>query len=118
MNNSTAHNEPTNSEQPYFSAQGLSFLTCEAKRRVDRDTGKAPQRVNVQIGHMHREHSAYTNPTCALRAPFVSHTSHFCFDLCNAREVNAQTPNERSGHTPSFLEKLPTRTQCMRVTRH
>ena len=26
---------------------------------------------------MHREHSAYTNLTCTLRAPFVSHTFHF-----------------------------------------
>ena len=44
------------------------------------------------------------------------HTLHSCFDLCRAREVNAQTPNERSGDNPSVLTKLTTRTQCMRVT--
>ena len=96
--------------------QALSFLTCEGKRRGDWDTGKAPQRVNVQIRHMHRKHSAYTNPTCVLRAPFVTHTSHFRFDLFRPREVNAQTPNERNGDNPSVLAKLPTRTQYMRVT--
>ena len=65
---------------------------------------------------MHREHGAYTNPTCALHAPFVSRTFHSCFDLCRAREVNAQTPNERNGDNPSGLAKIPTGTQCMRVT--
>ena len=45
-------------------------------------TGKASQRVNASIRHMHCEHSAYSNPTCALRAPFASHTFHSCFDLC------------------------------------
>ena len=51
--------------------------------------------------HMHREHSAYTNPTCALRGPFVSHTFRFSFDLCSAKEVKARTPNERNGDNPS-----------------
>ena len=66
------------------------------------DTGKAPQRVNVWIWHMHREHSAYTNPTCALCAPFVSHTSHFCFDLCRARAVNPKTANKRRSLLPLY----------------
>ena len=38
---------------------------------------------------MHRKHSAYSNPMCALRAPFASHTFHFCFDLCRAKERSA-----------------------------
>ena len=65
---------------------------------------------------MHREHGAYTNPTRALCAPFISHTFHFCFYLCRAREVNADTPNKRNGENPSVRAKLPTRAQCMRVT--
>ena len=46
--------------------QALSFLTCEERRRVNWGTGKATQRVNASIRHVHREHSAYSNPTCAL----------------------------------------------------
>ena len=57
--------------------QALSFLTCEEGTRANWGTGKATQRVNASIGHMHREHSPYSNPTCALRAPFASHTFHF-----------------------------------------
>ena len=45
---------------------------------------------------MHPKHSAYTGPTCALHAPFVSHTFQFSFDLGRAKKVNARTPNERS----------------------
>ena len=56
-------------------------------------TRKASQRVNASIRHMHREHSAYSNATCALRAPFSLHTFHSCFHLCRAREMSAQTPN-------------------------
>ena len=78
-------------------------------------TGKASQRVNASIRHMHREHSAYSNPTCALRAPFVSHTLHSCFDLCRAKEMSARTPKEHSVDNPNVLTKQPTRTQCMRV---
>ena len=96
--------------------QALSFLTCEEKRRVDWGTGKAPQRVNAWMGHRDRKHSVYTNPTCALCAPFVSHTFHFRFDLCRAKEVKAQIPNERNGDNPSILVKQPPRTQCIRVT--
>ena len=45
---------------------------------------------------MHRKHSAYTNPTCALRAPFASHTFHLSFDLCRAKKVSSRSPNEHS----------------------
>ena len=96
--------------------QALFFLTFEEKRRVDGYSGEAPQRVNAQIKHTHRKHSAYTYPTCALRAPFVSHTFHFSFDLCRAKTMNARTPNERDCDNPSVLTELPPRTQCMRVT--
>ena len=65
---------------------------------------------------MHRRHSALINPTCALRAPFVSHTLHLSFDLCKAKEVNARTPNESNNDNPSVLMKQPPQTQCMRVT--
>ena len=120
----TAQNEPKRFKHPYSSAAvrqartDTSFLTCEEKRRLDGCTGKAPQRVDAQIRHMHplSEHSASSRPTCALRAPFVSHTFHFCFDLCRASEVNAHTPDERSSGNPSVLTKLPTRKQCMRGT--
>ena len=60
--------------------------------------------------------TAHTLTLCALRAPSVPHTFHFCFELCRAREVNAQTPNKRNGDKPSVLTKLTTRKQCMRVT--
>ena len=61
---------------------------------------------------MHREHSASFKPNRALRAPFISHTFHYCFDLCRAREANAQTPNKRNGDNPSVLTNL-TRTNAM-----
>ena len=95
--------------------QALSFLTCEERTRVNWGTGKAPQRVNASIRHLHREHSADSNPTCALRAPFASHTFHSCFDLCRARERSTRTPNEHGVDNPNVLTKQPTRTQCMRV---
>ena len=86
-------NKPKRFKQPYFNAtatheQTLSFLTCEEGTRMNRGTGKASQRVNASIRHMHREHSAYSDPTCALRAPFASHTFHSCFDLCRAKEMS------------------------------
>ena len=65
---------------------------------------------------MHREHSTYSNPTCALRAPFASHTFHLGFDLCRAKEVSAQTPKEHSGDNPNVLTKQPTRTCQMTLT--
>ena len=95
--------------------QALSYLTCEEGARVKWGTGKGTQRVNASIGHMHRDHSAYTNPMCALRAPFASHTFHFCFDLCRAKERSTRTPYKDSGDYPNILTKQPTRTQCMRV---
>ena len=65
---------------------------------------------------MHRKHSALTNLTSALRVPFVSHTFHFSFVLCKAKEVNAQTPNKSKDDNPSVLRKQPPQTQCMLVT--
>ena len=88
--------------------QALSFLTCEEKGSVDGCSGKAPQRVIAWIGDMHHEHSAYTNPTCTLRAPFVAHTFHFSFDLCRAKEVSGRTPNERNCDDPSVLNETTT----------
>ena len=81
-------------------------------------TRKAPQRVNASIRHMHREHSAYSKPTCALRAPFASHTFHSCFDLCRARQRRTRIPNEHSVDNPNALTKQPARTQCMHVISH
>ena len=78
-------------------------------------TGKGSQRVNASIRHMHREHSAYSNPPCALRAPFASHTFHSSSDLCRAKEMSARTPNEHSVDNPNVLTKQLTQTQCMRV---
>ena len=79
-------------------------------------TGKVPQRVNPRTRHMHREHSAYTSPTCALRGPFVWHTSDSLFFLCRARMVGTQTPNKRSGDNPRVLTKLTARTECIRLS--
>ena len=62
---------------------------------------------------MHREHSAYSNPTCALRAPFASHTFHSYFYLCRAREKNTRPPNEHSVDNPNVLTKT-TNTNAMR----
>ena len=120
MAHCTAQNKPKRFKQPYFSAtathdQALSFLTCEERTRVNWGMGKGPQRVNALIRHMHREHSAYSNPTCALRALFASHTFPSCFDLCKAGERRIRTPNEHSVDNPNVLTKQPTRAQCMRV---
>ena len=79
-------------------------------------TGKAPYRVNAQTGHMHREHSAYSNSTCALCAPFVWHTFDSLFYLCRARMERTHTPSERSSDNPSVLTKRTTRKQCIRVS--
>ena len=94
-------NKPKRFKQPYFNAtatheQALSFLTCEERTRMNWGTLKAPQRVNASVRHMHHEHSAYSNPTCALHAPFASHTFHSCFDLCRARERSTRAPKEHS----------------------
>ena len=77
---------PTLALRQHKHKEALSFLTCEERTRVNWGTGKAPQRVDASIRHMHREHSAYSNPTCALRAPFASHTFRSCFDLCRAKK--------------------------------
>ena len=112
---------PTLALRQHEHEQALSFLTCEERTRVNWGTGKATQRVNASIRHshacthMHREHSAYSNPTCALRAPFASHTFHSCFDLCRAKERSTRTPNEHSVDNPNVLTKQPKRTQCKRV---
>ena len=106
---------PTLALRQHKHEQALSFLTCEERTRVSWGTGKAPQRVNASIRHMHREHSAYSNPTCALRAPFAPHTFHSCFDLCRARERRTRTPSEHSVDNPNILTKQPTPMQCMRV---
>ena len=95
--------------------QALPFLTCEERTRVNWGTGEAPQRVNASIRHMHRKHSAYSNPTCALRGPFASHSFHSCFDLCRAGESRTRTPDEHSVDNPNVLTQQPPRTQCMRV---
>ena len=105
-----AQSKPKRFKKPYFYAtatheQTLSLFTCEEKTRVNWGTGKASQRVSASIRHMHREHSAYSNPTCALRAPFASHTFHSCFDLCRARETNTRSPNEHSVDNPNILTK-------------
>ena len=109
---------PTLAQRLHKHEQALPFLTCEERTRVNWGTGKAPQRVNASIRHMHCEHSAYSNPTCALRAPFASHTLHSCLDLCRARERRTQTSNKHGIDIPNVLTKQPTRTQCMRVRRH
>ena len=109
-------NNPILTLRHYKHEQALSFLTCEEKRRVDWGTQKATQRVDASIRHMHCEHSAHTNPMCALRAPFASHTFHLSFDLCRAKGVNIRTPNGHNGDNPNILTKKPTQRQCMRVT--
>ena len=78
--------------------------------------GKAPKRMNAQIRHMHYGHSAYSNPTCALRAPFVWHTSDSLFYLLRARMMRTQTPNKRGGDNPSLVTKLATRRQSIHVS--
>ena len=113
-------NKPNRFKQLNFNAmaaheQTLFVLPVKKKTRVNSDTGKASQRVDASIRHMHREHSAYSNRTCALRAPFASHTFHSCFYLCRAREENTRPPNEHSVDNPNVLTKQPTRTQCVSV---
>ena len=80
-----------------------SFYTCEEKEGVNGCTGKAPQRVNARITHMHREHSSYSNPTSPLQSPFVQHKADSLSWLCRARKVRTHTTNERSGDNPSLL---------------
>ena len=76
-----------------------------------RCTGKASQRVIARIEHMHGEHSAYSDPAGALRAPLVWHVFDSLFYLCRARMVRTLTPNKHRGDNASVLRKLTTRTQ-------
>ena len=75
--NFTAQNETERFKQPYFNATakqaraGPFFFTCEDMEGVNGCKVKAPKRANARIRHMRREQSAYSNPTCALHAPFV-----------------------------------------------
>ena len=55
---------------------------------------EAWQRVYVGIRHMHREHFIFSNPMCALRAPFVEHTFQPCFYLCRGNAGVAQPPGD------------------------
>ena len=106
---------PTLTQRREQARTSPSFVTCQAKDRIKGCTGKASQPVIARIKHMHREHCAYFGPTCALRAPLVSHTFDSLFYLCRARMMRTQTPNERSGDNPSVWTKLTTRTQCICV---
>ena len=78
------------------------FFTCDEKEGLNGCTRKAPQRVNAGIRHMHHEHSAYSNPTCALRAPFVWHASDLLFYLCEAMKVKIHGPTNAAVTTLAF----------------
>ena len=75
--NCTAQNGAKLFTQPYFNATAEQarvstfFLTCGEEEEVKGCTGKVPQRLDAEIRHMRREHSAHSNPSCALRTPFV-----------------------------------------------
>ena len=58
---------------------------------------------------MHREHDAYSNPTCGLCAPFVWHTFDSSFYLCRARMERTHTPSGHNGDNPSVFTKRTTR---------
>ena len=60
------------------------------------------QRVYVGIRHMHREHFIFSNPTCALRAPFVEHTFQPCFCLCRGNAGVARPPGDTTETTLTF----------------
>ena len=63
---------------------------------------EACQRVYVRIRHMHCEHFVFSNPTCALRAPFVEHTFQPCFYLCRGNAGVAQPPGCTAETTLTF----------------
>ena len=63
---------------------------------------EAWQRVYVGIRHMHRKHLIFSNPTCALRAPFVKHTSQPRFYLCRGNAGVAQPPGDTTEITLTF----------------
>ena len=77
---------------------------------------EAWQRVYVGIRHMHREHFIFSNPTCALRAPFVEHTFQPCFYLCRGNAGVPQPPRRHDRDNPNVLTKQPRQTQCIRVS--
>ena len=77
---------------------------------------KAPQRMNARIRHMPQKHSAYSNSTCTLRAPFLWHTTDSLFYLCRARKVRTRTTKERSSDNPSILIKESKLTQFICVS--
>ena len=52
----------------------------------------AQHRLIERIRHMHREHSASLNPTCAQRAPFVFHTCHLPINLRTIKKGVTPTP--------------------------
>ena len=51
---------------------------------------------------MHREHLLFSNPTCALRAPFVEHTFQPCFYLCRGNAGDVQPSRNTTGTTLTF----------------
>ena len=64
--------------------------------------------MNASIRHMHRKHSAYSNPTCALRAPFASAVRIRAFDctlvdkhMCSREGVLGSNPT-----TPKLFPKV------------
>ena len=60
---------------------------------------EAWQRVYVRIWHMHLEHFVFSNPTCALCAPFVEHTLQPCLYLCKGNAGVAQPPGDTTETT-------------------
>ena len=63
---------------------------------------EAWQRAYVGIRQMHREHFVFSNPTCALRAPFVEHTLQPCFYLCRGNAGVTQPPGDTTETTLTF----------------
>ena len=126
--NPSVLNNPTSTLLRKQARTSTLFFTCNERKGVKGCIKKAPQHVNARLRHMHREHSASSDPTCALCTPFVWHTSdslfylffrtalvatpNSLFCLCGARKVRTNTSNERSGNNPSSLTKQTTRTQC------
>ena len=55
-------------------------LSIWSRRTLRENLFFCTQRVNSKIRHMHREHSAHSNPRCALRASFM-HTCDSWFYL-------------------------------------
>ena len=98
----------TTLRQPYFNApttQNTSthFSFGTVKRREGEWMHKeAWQRVYVGLRHMHRKNFIFSNPTCALRAPFVEHTFEPCFYLCRPNAGVAQPPRDTTETNLTF----------------